>query len=94
MYLLFQPTLIFSSGNLAVGSFFLIIVANANVIPPILPININAVSIILDAVESVGVMPSESPTVPIADAVSYRQSSTGNPSIALMAIPPKAHSVI
>lgn len=42
----------------------------------------------------VGVIPSVSPTVPTADAVSNRQSRSGRCSMELMAIPPIKNKMI
>ena len=49
----------------------------ASVSPPALPVYIRKIRIILDAIPSSGVMPSVSPTVPMADAVSKRHVSSG-----------------
>lgn len=62
--------------------------ANTKVIPPTRPRYIRAARISLDAVHSVGVTPRDNPTVPIADAVSKRQTVKGISSIMLITIPP------
>ena len=68
--------------------------AYINVNPPTRPKNIKMIKINLDAIPSVGVIPSVSPTVPTADAVSKRQDVIGRFSIALIAIPPNKNRVM
>ena len=56
--------------------------------PPTLPKNINPINIPLEIYPSDGVIPSVNPTVPIAELVSNSADTSGNPSIALISIPP------
>ena len=62
--------------------------AKINVSPPTRPKNISAIRIRCDIRPSCGVIPSERPTVPMAEAVSKRQSRTGRFSSLLMISPP------
>ena len=80
--------MIFSCGNLDMFFAFDESAANTSVIPPTRPRYINTVSMSLEAVDSAGVVPSDKPTVPIADAVSNRHVVRGSSSIILIAIPP------
>ena len=64
-------------------------VAKIMVSPPTRPKNIREIRIALDIEPSVGVIPSESPTVPIADEASKRQGIKESPSISLMTMPPE-----
>ena len=61
--------------------------------PPTRPKNMSRISIPCDKIPRLGVMPSVSPTVPIAEAVSKRQASKGSFSIILMISPPPKNKV-
>lgn len=70
----FGKTVVFGSSakilNLAACFLFAPKAAYINVNPPTRPKNIDNIKINLDAIPSVGVIPSVSPTVPTAEAVS------------------------
>ena len=66
--------------------------ANISVSPPTLPKNISPIKTILDTVPRAGVIPRVSPTVPIADADSNRQSASGRFSTPLIIRPPVRNS--
>ena len=61
--------------------------ASNSVSPPTRPKNINRIKIICEAVPSPLVMPSEIPTVPMAEAVSNKASFSPTPSNAHKSIP-------
>ena len=58
-----------------------------SVSPPTLPKNISIISITRDTADRPLVMPSDSPTVPIAELVSNRQVSSGRSSTLLIMTP-------
>ena len=58
-----------------------------NVKPPVLPTYIKNIIISFDGTERLEVIPSDKPTVPIAEAVSNRQSASFIPSIPLIIKP-------
>ena len=73
--------MIFSFGKCSAAFFVSENVAKISVNPPTRPKNINRIRINLDSAQSCVVMPSVSPTVPIADAVSKSVVSSGNRSM-------------
>ena len=60
--------------------------------PPTLPRYMSKISTICDGMRSCGVIPSVNPTVPTADAVSYRQADSGRLSYALIKTAPPKNS--
>ena len=61
--------------------------------PPTLPRYMSVISTICDGMCSCGVIPSVNPTVPTADAVSYRQADSGRFSSALIKTAPLKNSI-
>lgn len=89
------PTVNFSWGSRAVLPFlFPEDAAKINVKPPTRPIYISKTKMARDGKLSSGVIPRVNPTVATADAVSYRQSNIGSPSIRLINSPPPKNIVI
>ena len=82
------PIITFSIGNLAFALFFPENTAYINVSPPTRPIYISSIRTYREILCKEGVIPSVSPTVPMADAASKRLPSIGSPSAELITIPP------
>ena len=79
--------MIFSLGNLDTFLWTPGSAANTRVSPPTRPKNISKMRISRDIRLRPGVIPRDSPTVPMADAVSNRQVSIGSPSMLLITMP-------
>ena len=58
-----------------------------NVKPPARPMNIKKTNMSFEGIDKLEVIPNDKPTVPMAEAVSNRQSLNLNPSIALITMP-------
>ena len=82
-----HPTLIFSTGRLDTSALSLKMVAYISVSPPALPKNISRIRRRWEKRPRDGVIPSVSPTVPTADAVSNRHYCRGSFSTRLITIP-------
>ena len=68
--------------------------AKIKVNPPTLPKNIRQIKIIWETSPRSGVIPSDNPTVPIADAVSNKAVISGISSVLLITIPPTRNKTI
>ena len=82
----------FSAEYLESGFFLILNKAKNNVRPPTRPKNINNINISFDTTCNCGVMPSDNPTVPIAEAVSYKHGSNSSPSILQIITDPKRNN--
>ena len=71
-----------------------VVAANINVSPPTLPKNISIIRMNCETIPNCEVMPRDSPTVPIADAVSNSDGSNGIFSRRQMIIPQPINSPI
>ena len=76
--------MIFSTGQRETSVFLPVTAAYTRVSPPTLPMNMSNIRTICETVLSAGVIPRDSPTVPIADALSNRHVPIGRLFVMLM----------